>query len=114
MNLTITELPKKIVKVVPDVKRLDASVAPDFKQQLQGLIDDGHTRLILDLNEVNFVDSSGLGAIVATYKRLKPVGTLVILTTSQAVLTMFKLTRLEKVFTIISSKNMMDAINCFD
>ncbi len=113
MNLITTELRKKIIRVEPDVHRLDAAVAPEFKRQFQALIDDGHTRIVLDLNEVNFVDSSGLGAIVAIYKRLKPVGKLVILTSSQAVLTMFKLTRLEKVFTIISSKNMVDAINYF-
>ncbi|ESR27170.1 Anti-sigma F factor antagonist (spoIIAA-2) [Lutibaculum baratangense AMV1] len=79
-------------------KRVDAARAPDFKTELTRLIEDGHQQVVLDLSKVEFVDSSGLGAIVATLKRIGPRGSLAVAGATGAVERLFKLTRMDKVF----------------
>lgn len=51
--------------IKPNNSRLDASVAPSFKSQVDELITEGNQRVVLDLENVEFMDSSGLGTIVA-------------------------------------------------
>ena len=50
--------------------RIDAAVAIAFKDQMRHLTDGQNTEVILDLSTVSFIDSSGLGAIVAAMKQL--------------------------------------------
>ena len=87
-----------ILVVRVEEKRVDASRAPHFKDEITRRIEAGHTRLILDLSGVDFVDSSGLGAIVACLKRLGPRGDLAIAGAKGAVSRLFTLTRMDKVF----------------
>lgn len=78
--------------------RLDASVAPDMRADLLGRIDSGVQSLVLDLSVVTFMDSSALGALIAAVKRMGPVGSIAIAGSKAAVLTLFTLTRMDKVF----------------
>jgi anti-sigma B factor antagonist len=87
-----------ILVVRVDEKRVDASRAPQFKDEITRRIEAGHTRLVLDFSGVDFVDSSGLGAIVACLKRLGPRGDLAIAGAKGAVSRLFTLTRMDKVF----------------
>jgi anti-sigma B factor antagonist len=87
-----------ILVVRVDEKRVDASRAPQFKDEITRRIEAGHTRIVLDLSGVDFVDSSGLGAIVACLKRLGPRGDLAIAGAKGAVSRLFTLTRMDKVF----------------
>ena len=87
-----------ILVVRVDEKRVDASRAPQFKDEITRRIEAGHTRIVLDLSGVDFVDSSGLGAIVACLKRLGPRGDLAIAGARGAVSRLFTLTRMDKVF----------------
>ena len=86
--------------VVPRVKRLDASVAPAFKQQVAQLVQGGERRLLVDLAGVDFLDSSGLGALVSILKALGTQGSLAVCGAKGPVLALFKLTRMDKVFAI--------------
>jgi anti-sigma B factor antagonist len=47
--------------VRPTTDRLDIEVAAEFRGMLLSLIDQGHRHLIVDLKDVTFIDSSGLG-----------------------------------------------------
>ncbi len=85
----------------PLEKRLDARSAPSFKQKLGGLVQAGQHRIALDLSEIEFMDSSGLGAIVSVLKQLGGQGDIVIYGTRDPVMSMFKLTRLDKVFIMV-------------
>jgi len=114
MNISISELTNDILRIEPEIARIDAAVAGKFKEILFEKIENGNKKIILDLNKVKFIDSSGLGVIVASYKKLKIDGKLVILTKSQAILTMLKITRLEKVLNIVNSENITDAIKEFN
>jgi len=85
-------------------QRVDARLAAEFKQQLLTLIESGHPRIALDLSDVDFIDSSGLGAIVAALKQLAGRGDLVIVGAKPAVANLFKLTRMDKVFRMYSAE----------
>jgi anti-sigma B factor antagonist len=82
----------------PLERRLDARSAASFKDAMADLVRSGQERIALDLSEVEFVDSSGLGAIVSTLKQLGGRGDLVICGARDTVMSMFKLTRLDRVF----------------
>ena len=86
--------------VVVNGPRLDAACAETFKNDLKELIDAGERRLILDFGHIQFMDSSGLGAVVGCLKYMGSNGTIEIAAPSDAVMKVLKLTRMNKVFTI--------------
>lgn len=96
-------LPNGILILQPDVARLTAAAAPDFKTRLAEEIAAGHTRIIIDLGGVSFIDSSGLGAIVGGLKRLGARGDIVLCGLQPAASQMFRLTRMDNVFRIYKS-----------
>ncbi len=83
--------------------RIDAAVALAFKDAMRTSTDGGPETVILDLQQVDFIDSSGLGAIVATMKHLAPERTLILAGLSPAVEKVFKLTRMDTVFSVFTS-----------
>ncbi len=91
---------KGITIVRPSESRIDAKVAVKFKEELTNLIDSGKTKLALDLGGVDFIDSSGLGATVSVLKHITGKGNMVLFGIQDSVKTMFKLTRMDKVFKI--------------
>ncbi len=60
--------------MVAPAGELDARTSPRIRDTLTDLVEQGRTRLIVDLAEVPYVDSSGLGAIVAAMKRARTAG----------------------------------------
>jgi anti-sigma B factor antagonist len=94
------EIRDGIAVVRVEEKRMDAARAPAFKSELAELIEAGHNQLVLDLGQVEFVDSSGLGAIVSCLKRIGPRGNLAIAGAGGAVAKLFALTRMDKVFAL--------------
>jgi anti-sigma B factor antagonist len=50
---------------------VDAAVTVPIQQALAALVRDGHTRLLIDLTAVTFIDSSGLGILLQTVKKLR-------------------------------------------
>jgi len=87
-----------VLVVMPMEKRLDAKVAVGFKEAMVEFISNGNHQIVLDLSGVDFVDSSGLGAIVSSLKVLGRKGDIVISGVGASVLQMFSLTRMDKVF----------------
>lgn len=83
--------------------RIAADVAPRFKQDLMDYVSKGNRSIVLDLSEVTFIDSSGLGALIASLKVLGSDGELVLCGTRESVNSMFKLTRMNKVFRMFDS-----------
>lgn len=74
---------------------LDAFSEPTFRKVLGSKIDEGPKHIILDLSQIDFVDSSGLGALVQLAKQAKGIeGTLQIVTNARVTQTV-KLVRLE-------------------
>lgn len=101
----VEERAGKALVVKPLEKRFDALVATDFKERMGDLIRDGQEWLILDLEEVDFIDSSGLGAIVASLKMLGGKGDLLIAGPSDKVMGLFRLTRMDRVFQVFKTRD---------
>ncbi|MGA2411865.1 MAG: STAS domain-containing protein [Candidatus Binataceae bacterium] len=86
--------------------RFDASTAPVVKERIALLIGKGYQRIALDISEVEFIDSTGLSAAVWVLKRLGNDGELVISGPRGTVMSIFRLTRLDKVFRIFPDKEL--------
>ena len=86
--------------VTPTEDRIDAASAIQFKNAMHEAIGDDTARVVLDLAQVQFVDSSGLGAIVAAMKLLGPDRKLELAGLTPTVEKVFRLTRMDTVFTI--------------
>jgi anti-sigma B factor antagonist len=82
--------------------RIAADVAPRFKEALIEYVAQGNRAIVLDLSDVTFIDSSGLGALIASLKVIGPDGELVLSGAQETVMSMFKLTRMNKVFRMFS------------
>lgn len=80
--------------------RIDAAVAIQFKDAMRTLVQNTSPRVVMDLSRVVFLDSSGLGAVVAVMKLLGPGRKLELAGLTPTVLKVFRLTRMESVFTI--------------
>lgn len=90
-----------VIRVAED--RIDAAGAIQFKERMRDLIAIPSERVILDLSMVHFLDSSGLGAVVAVMKLLAPDRKLELAGLAPTVEKVFRLTRMDSVFTIHSA-----------
>ncbi len=87
-----------VVRVMEE--RLDAAIAIQFKDRMREIAVQPSARVVLDLARVDFLDSSGLGAIVAVMKFLAPARKLELAGLTANVAKVFHLTRMDTVFTI--------------
>ncbi len=86
--------------VTVNESRIDAAVAIQFKDKMRERTEDAGDRVVLDLAQVSFIDSSGLGAIVAAMKQLGKDRRLDLAGLNKDVDRVFRLTRMDTVFTI--------------
>ncbi|MGC3937802.1 STAS domain-containing protein [Roseobacter sp. EG26] len=98
---TKTEDQLRIVSV--QEPRIDAAVAIEFKDAMRAETDGGSEIVVLDLSEVQFIDSSGLGAIVAAMKNLGAERRMALAGLTPTVERVFKLTRMDTVFSVFST-----------
>lgn len=80
--------------------RLDAAIADQFKTTMMDLVQSGQRQLVLDLATVDFIDSSGLGAVVSVLKGVGKDGSLKLCQLQDGVMSIFRLTRMTQVFSI--------------
>jgi len=91
-----------VTVVRPAGARVDLQVAGEFRTALLQLIETHHHRLVVDLGDVHFVDSSGLGALVSalkTLKLLKSTGDVRLANVQPPVVALLEIIRLHRVFT---------------
>ncbi len=76
-----------------------------LSEHLQGLLDGGAEKVILDLSRIDYVDSTGLGELVGYLQRFSEQGRrLVLLNPRTRILNLLKLTRLDEVFPIFEDR----------
>ena len=79
-----------------------ATEAKVIQQSLSGYITCGHTRILLDLSGVAFIDGTGLGILVLIHKQIRKVGGhLLIVGLQGEIKELFRLTELDKLLEII-------------
>ena len=88
-----------ILIIKPMVERVEAANAGLFQEHLMARIRSGANRLVLDLSLVDFLDSSGLTALVAVFKALGKGqgGELVVVSLGPTLQSLLRMTGLENV-----------------
>jgi anti-sigma B factor antagonist len=98
---TRTEGDKTVVAVGGEI---DVYTAPKLREQIVQLVDDGRYHLVVDMEQVEFLDSTGLGVLVGGLKRVRAHdGSLQLVCTQERILKIFRITGLTKVFPIHAS-----------
>ena len=104
-----------ILVLTPCDPVIDASSAADFKAQLVTWIQEDNTRILLDLSFIEFIDSSGLGAIISLLKLVAGKGDISLCDIREQVMSLFKLTRMDRIFRFyISSTEALEAMKAGD
>ena len=79
----------------------DLHTAPELREQLHGVIDDGAFHVVVDLTDATFVDSMTLGVLLGAVKRLRPHGGKVsVVCVSPHIRRIFEITLLDRVFAL--------------
>ena len=99
MHLSVSRVGEHHLVKIPG-PRLDSTVSPEFRNGMVDLIEHVVSSILLDFSAVDFIDSSGLGAVVGCYKHLGPRGRLELACLRPAVAKVFALTRMDRVFRI--------------
>jgi anti-sigma B factor antagonist len=83
---------------------IDIATAPRVRERLYALLAEGNERLIVDLDDVGFLDSTGLGVLVGVLKRVRTQGgELRLVCTQPRIAKVFEITRLDSAFAIFDS-----------
>jgi anti-sigma B factor antagonist len=105
MNLS-KEKTNNILVLYIDEKEANLSKSDHFKQLVIEEIDKGERKLIVSFKNVEYIDSSFLGALVGILKHLLPLkGQLVLADLNGDIENLFDLTRLNKIFNIKKDLN---------
>jgi len=100
VDLTVAEAAEGVV-IVDVGGSVDVYTVADLRSGLDGQINLGRNRLVVDLLDVDFLDSTGLGVLVARLKAVRSTGGwLRLVCTDEKVLRVFRITGLDKVFHI--------------
>lgn len=108
----IREKHGEIIVEVVNLTRATLKEAEEFKQTLAQDIEMGARKIVVDLNECEFIDSTFLGALVVSLKKITNLGgDLRLVGFQPAVHSMFELTRMYRVFEAFKTKE--DALKSF-
>ena len=92
-----------VIRVAGDIH---ATTAPGFSEQLNDAIARGKTRVVLDLTDVEFIDSTGLSVLLNGLRRVtRRGGRMAIVCTNPTVLRLFEITRLDTTFDIHATRD---------
>jgi anti-sigma B factor antagonist len=83
---------------------IDAYTSPRLRERLTQLMEDGHYRVVVDLEGVEFMDSTGLGVLVSCLKRSREhQGDVALVCTAPQILRVLAITGLDRVFVVRES-----------
>ncbi|MBF2067944.1 MAG: STAS domain-containing protein [Calothrix sp. C42_A2020_038] len=94
------------VKIFQPSGSLDAAKSQAFRQEIARIVEDGAKIVLVDLKNVTFMDSSGLGALVLAFKTLRASNSkLVLCSINEQIRILFELTGMDKVFDIFANQD---------
>jgi len=101
LEVDASRSPYTVLAVKGDV---DVYSAPRLREKLVELVSEGARKIVVDLDGVDFLDSTGLGVLVGGLKRVRSHdGDMSLVCTRARILKVFELTRLTEVFQISAS-----------
>ncbi len=104
MDLTLTTHEVAGATIVAVGGEIDVYTAPRLRDMITELVSDGVYHLVIDMEGVEFLDSTGLGVLVGGLKKVRAHdGSLQLICTQERLLKIFRITGLAKVFTIHAS-----------
>ena len=102
MDLSLRKIGQTLVVSFGHRVNLEGETSLLFKEKLKALIGEGHLHVIMDLSNVGFVDSQGLGALISCLKILRQSnGSLTVTNLSESVEAVLRITRLIRVFDVL-------------
>jgi anti-sigma B factor antagonist len=105
MDLSINIRRDKLVPIIDLVGEVDAYTSARFREAMVDLIESGAANLIVSMMKVEYIDSSGLGALVGGLKRSSEHGgRIVIVCDNPQIRKVFEITGLEKVFPLYDAE----------
>ena len=113
-EFAITEHPSEGDRHILAVRgEIDLFTAPELKQVLADSIENGRVRIVIDLTDTTFLDSTALGVLIGAVKRLRSRdGALAIVNVDENIAKTFEITGLDQIFTIRATRD--DAIAALD
>lgn len=103
VSISVTTSEAGEVHIVHVAGEIDVTSAAVLRDALEALIADGRRRLTLDLTDVTFLDSTGLGIVVGRLKRLaRHGGTMTVAVSHARVMRVFTITGLDRLLEIRS------------
>lgn len=104
MDLTLATHEAGAATVLEVAGEVDVYTAPRMREEIVDLVTEGRYHLIIDMEGVEFLDSTGLGVLVGGLKRVRAhEGTLQVVCSREQILKIFRITGLTKVFDIHGS-----------
>jgi anti-sigma B factor antagonist len=101
VDLKLDHHNKDGIEIVDVEGEIDVYTAPRLRELLIDLVNNGHYQLIVNMEKVEFLDSTGLGVLVGGLKRVRAHdGSLDLVCTQERILKIFRITGLTKVFGI--------------
>ena len=101
MELKLGHYARDGIEVIDVQGEIDMYTAPRLRELLIDLVSKGHYQLVVNLDKVGFLDSTGLGVLVGGLKRVRVHdGSLDLVCTQQRILKIFRITGLTEVFGI--------------
>jgi anti-sigma B factor antagonist len=92
---------------------IDLFTAPELKAAIADAVDGGSTRIVVDLTQTTFLDSTALGVLIGAVKRLRSTdGALSIVNTDATIAKTFEITGLDQIFTIRPTRG--EAVEALD
>ena len=111
--MDITKKTKGDIVILEIVGEIDLYNAPEIKDIISKLIEERSYNVIIDLEKVSYIDSSGIGALISSLSNLKKYhGGLKIINVYASVRKVFELTKLTSFFEIYDSEE--EAISSFN
>lgn len=84
--------------------RLDSTKIEAFKETMQNFIHAGKSSFLLNLGNLRYIDSRGLGAILSVHEMLENRGSIVLCEAKETVKSFLSLTRMDRIFTIFETE----------
>ena len=101
MDLKLGHCNRDGIEVIDVAGTIDISSAPRLRELLINLVNTDNYQLIVNMDQVEFLDSTGLGVLVGALKRVRAHdGSLDLVCTQERILKLFRITGLTKVFGI--------------